>query len=242
VKAVNLIPADARKRGGGVPNSSQLATYGLFGLLAVVLGLVVYYVTTNNTISDRQAQLTTLRAEVSQAQARVSSLGSYTQFRQLAQTRAQTVEGIAATRFDWHSAFVDLTRVVPANTSLQSLQATVAPGASAGGSGGSGSAGNLRSNVTAPAFELIGCTATQDDVARLMSRLRLIDGVTRVTLGSSEKSAASQGGASVSAGGAQGCGPNKPNFDVVVFFQPVPGAGPSGATSLGTVMTSGGTK
>jgi Tfp pilus assembly protein PilN len=241
VKAVNLIPADARKRGGGVPNSSQLATYGLFGLLGVVLGLVVYYVTTSNTISQRQAQLTTLRAEVSEAQARVSSLGSYTQFRQLAQSRAQTVEGIAATRFDWHSAMSDLTRVVPANTSLQSLQATVAPGASAGGAGGGGSAGNLRTTIAAPAFELVGCTASQDDVARLMSRLRLIDGVTRVTLGSSQKTAGAQGGASVP-GGSQGCGANKPNFDIVVFFQPVQGAGPTGATSVSTATTSGGTK
>jgi Tfp pilus assembly protein PilN len=242
VKAVNLIPADARKRGGGVSSSSQLATYGLFGVLAVVLGLVIYYVTTSNAVSSRQAQLTTLRAEVAQAQARVSSLGNYTRFHQLAQTRAQTVEGIAATRFDWHSAMSDLTRVVPANTSLQSLTATVAPGATAGGSGGSGSAGSLRSNISAPAFELVGCTANQDDVAKLMSRLRLIDGVTRVTLGSSQKTSSAQGGASVSGGGAQGCGPNKPNFDVVVFFQPVQGAGPSGATSVGTVMTSGGTK
>ncbi len=243
MKAVNLIPAEARKRGGGVSSSSQLATYGLFGLLAVVLGLVVYYVTTSNTISDRQAQLTTLKAEVAQAQSRVNSLGSYTQFRQLAQSRAQTVEGIAATRFDWHSAFSDLTRVVPANTSLQSLSATVAPGATAGGSGGggAGSAGNLRSGVSAPAFELVGCTGSQDDVARLMSRLRLIDGVTRVSLGSSQKSSSAQGGASVSGSGG-GCGPDKPSFDVIVFFSPVQGAGPSGATSVGTVMTSGGTK
>ena len=145
------------------------------------------------------------------------------------------MQGIAATRFDWHAALSDLTRVVPANTSLQSLTATVAPGASAGGSGGAGSAGGLRANVTAPAFELVGCTASQDDVARLMSRLRLIHGVTRVTLGSSQKSASAQGGASVGSSGssAQGCGPDKPSFDTIVFFQPVPGAGPSGATSLG---------
>ena len=246
MKAVNLIPADARKGGRGVPNTSQLGTYGLFGVLAAVLALVTYYVLTSNTISQRQAQLTTVNAEVAQAQSRVASLTSYTQFQKLALTRAQTVQGIAATRFDWHSALSDLTRVVPANTSLQSLQATVAPGASAGGSGGAGSAGGLRANVTAPAFELVGCTASQDDVARLMARLRLIHGVTRVTLGSSQKSASAQGGAAVSSGtssgGAQGCGPNKPSFDAIVFFQPVQGAGPSGATSLGTVTTSGGAK
>jgi Tfp pilus assembly protein PilN len=241
VKAVNLIPADSRKRGPSGASPFQVGTYGLLGVLAVVLGLVTFYVLTSNTVSDRKAQLTNLKAEVAQVQARVSSLGSYTQFEQMAASRVQTVQGIAATRFDWHSALSDLSRVVPANTSLQSLNATVAPGASSG-AGGAGSSGPLRSDVTAPAFELAGCTASQDDVARLMSRLRLIDGVTRVTLGSSQKSASTQAGTSVTSSSAQGCGANKPTFDVVVFFKPVAGAGPNGATSVSTVQTSGGAK
>jgi Tfp pilus assembly protein PilN len=243
VKAVNLIPADARKGGGGASSSVQLATYGLLGVLAAALALVTLYVLASNSISDRTAELTTLRAEVTQAQSEVARLGSYTQFQQLARTRIQTVESIAATRFDWHAALSDLSKVVPANTSLQSLVATAAPGASGGGGGGS--AGGLRSDIPAPAFELTGCTSSQEDVARLMSRLRLINGVTRVTLGSSQKSQATQGGtpiASASGGSPQGCGSNKPVFDLVVFFGPLPGAGPAGATSLGTATTSGGSK
>jgi len=245
VKAVNLIPTDSRKGAGGISSASQVASYGLFGVLAAALVMVTLYVLANNSITDRRSQLTNLRAEVSQAQSQVSSLGSYSQFQQLARTRIQTVEGIAATRFDWHAALADLSRVVPTNTSLQSLSATVAPGANAGGTT-AGASGALRSAVSAPAFELAGCTSTQDDVARLMSRLRLVNGVTRVTLGTSAKTAGAQAGSTVSAAAAstvaQGCGPNKPTFDVLVFFQPLAGAGPTGATALGTVTTSGGSK
>jgi hypothetical protein len=64
-------------------------------------------------------------------------------------------------------------------------------------------------------------------VAQLMSRLRLIDGVNRVTLNSSAKSASSANGASTS-GGSGGCSSNWPAFDIVVFFEPVANAGASG--------------
>ena len=79
---------------------------------------------------------------------------------------------------------MNLSQVVPADTTLQSIVGTVVPGASAGG-GGAGAA-SLRADIAAPAFELTGCTANQDDVARLMSRLRLINGVTRVSFSDSQ--------------------------------------------------------
>jgi hypothetical protein len=75
-----------------------------------------------------------------------------------------------------------------------------------------------------------GCTQTQDDVARLMSRLRLINGVQRVTLASSVKQDGGQSGAAVSApssgagaGASAGCGANAPAYDLVIFFTPLPG-------------------
>jgi Tfp pilus assembly protein PilN len=232
MKAVNLIPADARKSRGSAPTAVRVPTYALLGLLAAALALVTVYVLTGNTISDRQAQVNTLQAEVTQAQAQAAKLGTYGKFAQIAQTRLQTVTGIAATRFDWHTALADLSEVVPANTTLQTLSGTVAPGATSGG--GSGSS-NLRSDETTPALELTGCTGSQDDVARLMSRLRLIDGVTRVTLGNSQKSSSPTGGGATSATG--GCVPGGANFDMVVFFKDQPGAGPNGATSVAGATT-----
>lgn len=245
MKAVNLIPAESRK-GGGAVTSVQAASYGLVGVLAVALALITLYVMASNKVAARQAQLSALSSEVQQTRSEATGLQGYTAFDQLARTRVQTVEGIAATRFDWHAALADLSRVVPASTSLASLTATVAPGASAGGSA-AGVGSGLRGDISAPAFELAGCSASQDDVARLMSRLRLIAGVTRVTLGDSQKSAAAAAsapasGSGGSAGSSQGCGANRPSFDLVVFFQPVAGAGPNGATGLGTVTSSGGSR
>jgi Tfp pilus assembly protein PilN len=190
------------------------------------------YVLTNNTISERQAKITSLQAQAAQAQAEATRFVNYTNFASLARARAQTVLTIATARFDWHAALSDLSKVVPANTSLQSLFGSVAPAASVSGSGGgSNSASSLRGDISSPAFELTGCTKTQDDVARLMSRLRLINGVTRVTLGDSVKNASAQSGAAVSSSGAAGCGANGPTFDIVVFFSPLPDAGAAGVTS-----------
>jgi Tfp pilus assembly protein PilN len=231
VKAVNLIPKDARRGRGPAPGISVSPAYVVLGLMAVALVFVVVYVLTSNTISNRKAQLATVQAQLTTQQAEAARLAKYVQFESLAQTRVQTVRDIAAARFNWYQALTDLSKVVPANTSLATLTGTVAPGASAGGTAG-GSASSLRGDLAVPAFELTGCTKSQDDVARLMSRLRVMHGVTRVTLGNSQKPGTNGAGSAVSASGQGGCGPNAPTFDLIVFFQPLPGAGPTGVTSV----------
>jgi Tfp pilus assembly protein PilN len=212
MKAVNLIPGDAR-RGGG-PSLARVGTgHLLVGLLVIAFGFVTLAVLTNNTISSRKAQLADLQQQTTQLQAQAARLKTYQDFEKLAQARAATVRQIAATRFDWHAALEDLSRVVPSNTSLQSLTATVSPTDNVGGGSGGGS--SVRGDIDAPAFALTGCTRNQDDVARLMSQLRLINGVTRVTL---EDSAAS---ASASGTSTTGCAVGGPTFDMVIFFQPM---------------------
>ncbi|MBV9606988.1 MAG: hypothetical protein JO027_17885 [Solirubrobacterales bacterium] len=241
MRAVNLIPADSRgnSRSRGPSTGMQIPVYVLLGFLAAAVALVTVYVLANNSIASRTATLSNLKTEVAQEQAAVARLGEFTKFAALAQTRITTVDSIAAARFDWHSALSDLARVVPANVTLQSVVGTVVPGASTGGSGGG--TGAVRSDITAPAFELSGCTRSQDDVAKLMSQLRLINGVTRVTISDSQMS--NSASAPSANGSSQGCGANTPNFDLVVFFQPVANAGANGVTSVGGAVstTTGGT-
>ena len=241
MRAVNLIPKDSRRGGRGPGGRSGGAVYVLLGTLAIAVVLVAVYVTTTNSISDQKAKVAALQAEAAQAQSAAASLSSYVDFAQLAQARAETVREIASSRFDWHAALTDLSRVVPANTSLESLVGTVVPGVNVSGAGGSAAgAADLRGDIASPAFQLTGCSDTQDDVARLISRLRLIHGVTRVSLEDSQKAASSQSGASVSAsGGNGGCPGDAPTFDLVVFFQPLPNAGADGVTSLSTPVASG---
>jgi Tfp pilus assembly protein PilN len=242
MRAVNLIPADSRGRSRGPSTGMQVPVYVLLGFLAAAVALVTVYVLTNNTITSRTATLSNLKTQVAQEQAAANRLGEFSKFAQLAQTRISTVNSIAAARFDWHTALVDLSKVVPANTTLQSIVGTVVPGASAGG----GASSSLRADIAAPAFELTGCTANQDDVARLMSRLRLIDGVTRVSFTNSQESNSPTASAGASGGsGGQTCVPNAPNFDLTVFFTPVANAGANGVTAVSggttTVSTTGGT-
>lgn len=245
MKAVNLIPADSRGRSAGPSTGMQIPVYVLLGFLAAAVALVTVYVLTNNTITSRTATLASLKTQVAQEQAAANRLGEFSKFASLAQTRIGTVRGIASARFDWHTALVDLSKVVPADTTLQSIAGTVVPGASAGG-GGSGS--SLRADVAAPAFDLTGCTANQDDVARLISRLRLINGVTRVSFSNSQESntGAPTTGSGAASSNGQGCAANAPTFDLTVFFTPVANAGANGVTSISgitsTTTTTGGTR
>ena len=242
MRAVNLIPADARRGGHGDIRALRGPGAIVLGVLAVALLLVTLYVVASNSVTDRKAQLAGLQQQLAQTQALSAKLSGYTQFAQLARTRVDTVRQIAASRFDWKQALSDLSRVVPSNTSLDSVSATVAP--DAGAAGASAASGGLRGDITAPAFELQGCTSTQDDVARLMSRLRLIRGVTRVTLADAVKSTASVTGTAVagtagsSSGTPGGCASDAPPFDLVVFFTPPPVLAAPTATPGATGTTS----
>ena len=205
----------------------------LVGVLVLAVVFMTIYVLESNTISSRKAKIATLQTQAAQEKAAADKLSTYTSLAKIAQARAQTVRQIASNRFDWHRALSELSMVVPSNTSLQSLLGTVAPGASVSGAGGNAGAstGSVRGGITAPAFEIKGCTSSHDDVARLMSRLRLMDDVTRVTLTDSQKSDTPAVTTSGTSGSAIGCGANKPSFDLAVFFKAIPGAGPNGVTS-----------
>ena len=242
MKAVNLIPPEQR-RGGAAPGRSGGAVYIVLGALGLVVVALAAYVMAGNSVKDRQAELVRVTEETTKAEAQVAALKPYRDFAQIRQTRAQTVTSLAASRFDWERTMRQLGSVLPRNVWLSSMIGTVAPGvafASGGSGGGGGSTGTLRGAVQAPAIELIGCTEKQADVSRVMARLRQMDEVTRVSLAASEKSdTASAGGSDASAGGASagggggGSGGNTdcrngstrfPQFQIVVFFRPLPGA------------------
>jgi Tfp pilus assembly protein PilN len=233
MRAVNLIPRDAR-RGGVTPSLGKLgASHVVIALMVVALAYVTVFVLTSNTISSRKTQVANLHQQVSRVQVEVARLQSYEQFEKLAQTRADTVRQIASDRFDWFGALSDLSKVVPANTSFQSLVATASSGVSASAGSAGSSGGNVRADINAPAFELKGCTGSQDEVAQLMSRLRVINGVSRVTLEDSTKPGTGQSTSTStsSSSGQTGCPANGPSFDMVVFFQPLAGSTSVAATS-----------
>jgi Tfp pilus assembly protein PilN len=235
MKAVNLIPADAKRGSRGPSASKGLPTYLFLGVLAVAVGLVTLYVLASNDISQRQAKVTTLQSEVAQVQAQSNSLNHYAQFSQMTQSRIGSVRQLATTRFDWHSTLAQISQVVPKNTSLATLNGTAAAPAGAAGTAAATSTGA----PTGTSIELTGCTKSQPDVAKLMSRLRLVDGVDTVTLNSSTKQDSGSGSSptttsSAATGGSSGCGNGTPSFDLKVTFASQPATPAAGGATAGT--------
>ena len=245
MKAVNLIPADAKRASRGSSGAKALPTYLVLGALAIAVALVTLYVLASNDVSQRQAKVTTLQAEVAQVQARSNSLNHYAQFSQMTQSRIGSVRQLATSRFDWHATLAQISQVVPKNTSLATLNGTAVSSLPVASTAAPAS---VTGAPTGSSIELTGCTKSQPDVAKLMSRLRLIDGVQSVTLNSSTKQesggsapaggSASSGSASGSSG--QGCGNGTPSFDLKIAFasQPARPAAGGAATSTSTSTSS----
>lgn len=241
MKAVNLIPSDAPGGRGGSGSGAGVATYALLGVLAVLLVGVTAFVLTGNDVAKRRDELATLQTQATAVQRQAERLHPYVEFQTLAQARVQTVRQLGATRFDWHRAFTDLSTVLPDNVWLTSLQGTVAPGVTleAGTSGGTSS---LRSSLPNPAIEITGCTTGHEGVVRLVSRLRLLHGVERVSLADSVKADSAPGSSGSGGGGDSDCrhgNASFPQFDVVVFFAPLPTVPAPASTDPAAAATAG---
>jgi Tfp pilus assembly protein PilN len=151
-------------------------------LLAVLAGMVVLaslWAVANRQVGDHRAQLDRVNAEAAAAEARAGAAAPYAEFGRLAQDRVATVSALAGSRFDWAHAMREISRLLPADVWLTEL------------SGESGATDETPSPTTrvapSPTFKLDGCTRSQGRVARLLARLRAIDGVREVDLSKSEK-------------------------------------------------------
>ncbi len=131
-----------------------------------------------------------------------------------------------------------MSRALPADVFISSLDGTTT-------SATSGS--SLRGAIQAPSIELTGCTDDQSSVARLMSSLREVRGVTRVSLAKSEAidtvSTAAAPAPATAADGTEAAvttepcpSGSPPAFDMIVFFERAalsPNASPNAALPTG---------
>jgi Tfp pilus assembly protein PilN len=232
VRAVNLVPADQR-RGGGGPGRSGPAVYFVLGALAVLVVAAASYVLAGNQVNSRKAEVARSKDDAAQLEQQATALRPYQDFASLSRTRAQTVASLAASRFDWDRAMRELARALPGDVWLTSLLGTVSPGVSIDSAGSGGGTDSLRNTLQVPAVQLVGCTESQAAVSRVMARLRTINRVQRVSLASSEKTENAAGGGSAAGGGLgasssdcrNGSG-RFPQFQLVIFFK-----APSGASA-----------
>jgi Tfp pilus assembly protein PilN len=206
MKAVNLLPDQPKRR---APRSANAArAYAVIGVLGALLVMAVLYTLTSNQVKSRTADAAEARASAEQLEARARTLGSFSGFASIMETRLNSVRQLAMVRFDWERFLRELALVLPAGSWLQSADAsaTGAPGSDLGGS---------ETELIGPSAILTGCTPHQSDTARLMVRLRTLHRVTDVELGESMTEPGSE------APTADSCG-RYYKFEVTVSFETAP--------------------
>ena len=219
MKAVNLMPRD-RRDGRATVQASGAGVYVLLAGLAALVVCAAVWATANKQAGDREAKLERVTAQAAAAEQRASASAAYVEFERLARDRVQTVKTLSSTRFDWAQAMREVGRVLPADVWLTDLNGT--------SGGGSKAPSANASAAPAPVVTLQGCTRSQAKVARLLARLRTIDGVRNVALKSSEKPEAK---------GDTGCPANRasdPRFTIAVSFA-IPGAPSEAVDSTGQI-------
>ena len=232
MRPVNLIPAEERRGDAAKSRTGPLA-YVLVGVLFALLAGVAALVLTSNQISDRKDELSQLKIESAAAEARAQQLSAYTSFHQVSLQRTSTIASLADSRFDWERVVRELSLVLPSNVWLTSLTGTASPATTVEGA----TTIATRASVPGPALELTGCAPGQDSVARFVTALHDIDGVTRVGVNKSALPASGStttGGATGSSGSDTECQARDflAKFEIVVAFDaaPVPATDASGAT------------
>jgi Tfp pilus assembly protein PilN len=186
----------------------------LVGVLLLGFVGVYAFVSTGNSISEREASVTALEQELASSTARAGALQSFSSFATLEQARTQTVTALAQSRFDWERVLRELALVIPADVSLLTLSGSVTGDAASSGSDSNASG----ESIEAPTLVMSGCATDQESVARMLSALRDIDGVTRVGLTKSSRGDSSSAGGAGSGGCAN---PGDFTFDLTVAFDEV---------------------
>jgi Tfp pilus assembly protein PilN len=213
MRAVNLLPPELRGTSpAAAPRVRREKVEGVggfivLGVLAVCVLALAGYVLASNTVKQRTADLQTAQARATAASQKAAALKPYADFEALATARVETVRGLAAARFDWAQSLRDLARAAPADVKLVNFSGDMGMPAAVTG------ADPLRSSIQSPAITLAGCASSQRGVARMLARIRAVDGVTRVALSKSEKSSVTAGSESPCAGDAP------PSFSLVIFFE-----------------------
>lgn len=222
MKAVNLIPSD--DRGSRRASGSGLATYALLGVLALLVAMSATYTLAARSLDGKRDELARTGAQVTATQAKAASLKRYADYANMRKARAERVQSLAESRFDWASSLHELARTLPSGTWVTSLRATVNPNVSL-----DGQTDPLRGSLAVPAVELVGCAPSHTSVAGVIASLREMSGVERVSISNSQKPEDE----SASAADSGTCG-DRPQFSLTVFLKAT-------SATTGASTTTGGT-
>jgi Tfp pilus assembly protein PilN len=223
MRAVNLIPSEQRSGGGSIAGRSGGGALILLGLIVGVAALAALYGGAARQVSKETGEVAKIEAQTSEVRARTGRLTPYTSFVAMAEQRTKTVAQLVQARFDWSHTLRELGRVLPSDSSLQTLAGTVGGSAattlSSSSAAASASAAPTSSTPpgSTPMLALTGCSTSQAEVAQTLQRLKLMDGVNEVHLQSATKSSTSSSSAA-----SGSCGSGRVTYSISVTFAALP--------------------
>jgi len=233
MRAVNLIPEELRPRipGDGDPR----VAYGVLGVLAILLVMVLVAISYSNKISTIEDQTAAINAEAQGHRSKVAAVVTTPDsVSGDVKERTLLVGGLAKSRFPWGTALYDLSRAIPSDTTLNSIDVASASPTAASSSGASGAS-----------MTLGGCTSSWVGYSRFMTWLKTMPGVAKVE--STSSAVSESGGQGEDDKRTKNCGPAPLAFGVVVTYLPrkidlvglpKPEAGSSTATGSGVPAAS----
>ena len=242
MRAINLIPSEARGDAGLGGGRSGGGAYAVIGLLAGLTLLALVYGIACHHVSNRESELAAINTRAAHARESAGQLTAYTSFLKMHEEREQAVTQLAESRFAWAHALYELGRVLPLGVSISSLAGSIGSGSS-GSSGSSSSSSSASSGSSStsssvasttppgsvPTFAITGCATSQNTVATMLNRLSLIHGVKEATLQASSTGSSASGSSGGASAGSKACPAGDPTFTVQVVYLPLPGGGSSTA-------------
>ncbi len=193
MRAVNLLPG-GEEQGRKVPPLPVLA--GCVGAVLVSALLAVMFLSASAGVAKKQRALAQIQAEYAAMPAPAPASPVVAELPQQRQTRVTALATVLGQRVAWDRLLREVSQVVPSDVWLVTLTA-LAPSISPASATPAAGAEPEKS------FSLIGCTYSQDSVARFLARLSVVPDLMNMTLGRSESSGDSSGGGGGGGGGGQ---------------------------------------
>ena len=186
MRAVNLLPRDQADQGTKVPPLPVLA--GCVGTVLISALLAMMYLSASAVVAKKQQALEQIQAEYTAMPAPAPPSPAVAELPTQRQTRVTALATVLGQRVAWDRLLREVSQVVPNDVWLVNLNA-LAPSISP-----AGTAAPAPGAAPAQGFMLIGCTYSQDSVARFLARLSVVPDLTSMTLGKSEASDSGGGG------------------------------------------------
>ena len=185
MRAVNLLPG-GEEQGRKVPPLPVLA--GCVGAVLVSALLAVMFLSASAGVAKKQRALEQIQAEYAAMPAPAPASPVVAELPQQRQTRVTALATVLGQRVAWDRLLREVSQVVPSDVWLVTLTAlapSISPASTATPAAGA---------EPEKSFSLIGCTYSQDSVARFLARLSIVPDLMNMTLGRSESSGDSSGG------------------------------------------------